>query len=93
MTHRTNQYLNDHLEQDHRGIKQPVRPMLGFKCFSSAARFCLAHNELRNFLRSTTARNQQISLDRRRLMHMRRRANETFWLRAVTGRKKLRSSS
>jgi hypothetical protein len=28
VTHRTNQYLNNHLEQDHRGIKQRVRPML-----------------------------------------------------------------
>ncbi len=27
VTHRTNQYLNNHLEQDHRGIKQRVRPM------------------------------------------------------------------
>ncbi len=41
-THRTNQYLNNHLGQDHRGIKQRVRPMLGFKRFTSAARFCLA---------------------------------------------------
>jgi putative transposase len=27
VTHRTNQYLNNHLEQDHRGIKQRVRPI------------------------------------------------------------------
>ena len=72
VTHRTNQYLNNHLEQDHRGIKQRVRPMLGFKRFTSAARFCPTHDELRNFLRPSTARNQLVSLARRRLMHTRR---------------------
>jgi putative transposase len=72
VTHRTNQYLNNHLEQDHRGIEQCVRPMLGFKRFTSAARFCLAHDELRNFLRPTTARNPKVSLARRRFMHTRR---------------------
>ena len=41
----------NHLEQDQRGIKQRVRSLLGFKRFTSAARFCLAHDELRNFLR------------------------------------------
>ncbi len=29
--HRTNQYLNNRLEQDHRAIKGRCRPMLGFK--------------------------------------------------------------
>jgi len=29
--HRTNCYLNNRLEQDHRGIKGRCRPMLGFK--------------------------------------------------------------
>ncbi len=83
VTHRTNQYLNNHLEQDHRGIKQRVRPMLGFKRFTSAARFCLAHGELRNFLRPTTARNQQVSLARRRLMHTRRLCVLTKLLKAA----------
>ncbi len=72
VTHRTNQYLNNHLEQDHRGIKQCVRPMLGFKRFTSAAWFCLAHDELRNFLRPVNARNQPVSWARRRLMQSRR---------------------
>ncbi len=72
VTHRTNRYPNNHLEQDHRGIKQRIRPMLGFKRFSSAARFCRAHDELRNFLRPATARNQSVSLARRRVMHTRR---------------------
>src|SRR5262245_46527053 len=32
--------LNNHVEQDHRGIKQRYRPMCGFKHGHSAARFC-----------------------------------------------------
>src|SRR5471032_1049657 len=34
---RSNQYLNNLVEQDHRRIKQRVRPMLGFKRFDNAA--------------------------------------------------------
>jgi len=34
---RTNRYLNNVIEQDHRRVKQRVRPMLGFKCFDHAA--------------------------------------------------------
>src|SRR3712207_8235378 len=30
--HRTSAYLNNRLEQDHRGIKGRYRPMRGFKC-------------------------------------------------------------
>ena len=33
---RQSQYLNNRIEQDHRRIKRRVRPMLGFKAFSSA---------------------------------------------------------
>jgi transposase-like protein len=29
--HRTNRYLNNHLEQDHRGIKQRIQPMGGLQ--------------------------------------------------------------
>ena len=36
--HRTNKYLNNRLEQDHRGIKQRYSPMRGFGCFEAAAR-------------------------------------------------------
>ena len=38
--HRTSRYLNNRLEQDHRGFKGRYRPMRGFKCPKSAARFC-----------------------------------------------------
>jgi transposase-like protein len=34
---RSCKYLNNVVEQDHRRIKQRVRPMLGFKCFDTAA--------------------------------------------------------
>ena len=40
--HRTNVYLNNRIEQDHRGIKQRYYPMRGFGNFVSAARFCRA---------------------------------------------------
>ena len=34
---RSSKYLNNLIEQDHRGIKSRTRPMLGFKSFSAAA--------------------------------------------------------
>ena len=34
---RSSKYLNNLIEQDHRRIKQRVRPMLGFKRFETAA--------------------------------------------------------
>lgn len=34
---RNSKYLNNRIEQDHRRIKRRLRPMLGFKAFSSAA--------------------------------------------------------
>ena len=50
--HRTNVYLNNQLEQDHRGIKGRIRCMRGFKEHDAADRFCREYDELRNFLRS-----------------------------------------
>ena len=34
---RSSQYLNNLIEQDHRRVKQRIRPMLGFKRFEKAA--------------------------------------------------------
>jgi transposase-like protein len=34
---RSNKYLNNVVEQDHRRIKHRIRPMLGFKRFETAA--------------------------------------------------------
>jgi putative transposase len=72
--HRTSRYLNNRLEQDHRGIKGRYRPMRGFKCPRSAARFCRGHDELRDFLRLRlrSRHHQHVPADRRRLLLLRR---------------------
>src|SRR3954471_7314132 len=69
---RTSAYLNNRLEQDHRGIKGRYRPMRGFKCPRSAARFCRAYDELRNFLRLRSRHHQHVPADRRRLQFLHR---------------------
>src|SRR5580693_1737235 len=58
--HRTNQYLNNRIEQDHRGIKGRYHPMRGFKSSSSAARFCRSFDELRNYLNPRSRRSRNI---------------------------------
>ena len=70
--HRTSQYKNNVLEQDHRGIKGRYRSMRGFKNFDAAHRFCRAFDEIRNFLRPTRYINQNVSLARRRVLHVQR---------------------
>jgi transposase-like protein len=70
--HRTSRYLNNRLEQDHRGIKGRYRSMRGFKCPRSAARFCRAYDELRNFLRPRSRHHQHVPADRQRLQFLRR---------------------
>ena len=70
--HRTSRHLNNRLEQDHRGIKGRYRPMRGFKCPRSAARFCRGHDELRNLLRLRSRHGQHVPADRRRLLLLRR---------------------
>src|ERR1700733_14615279 len=39
---RSSKYLNNIIEQDHRGIKSRIRPMLGFKSYESATGTTLA---------------------------------------------------
>jgi transposase-like protein len=65
--HRTNRYLNNRIEQDHRGIKGRYQPMRGFKSGLSAARFSRGYDELRNFFRPRSNRNQHVSANHRRL--------------------------
>jgi len=60
--HRTNKYLNNRLEQDHRGIKQRYYPMRGFGTVEAAARFCRAFDELRNYFRSRRMMGEVVSL-------------------------------
>ena len=64
--HRTNHYLNNRLEQDHRGIKQRYYPMRGFGSVASAARFYRAFDEVRQFFRVRTTMKQQVSLAHQR---------------------------
>ncbi len=64
--HRTSAYLNNRLEQDHRGIKGRIRCMRGFKNHDAASRFCREHGELRDLLRSRRRHNQTVSASFRR---------------------------
>ena len=72
--HRTSRYLNNRLEQDHRGIKGRCRPMLGLKSTGSARRYCRGQDELRNFLRCRSRMRQHVPAATRRWQHMRRAA-------------------
>jgi len=64
--HRTSRYLNNRLEQDHRGIKGRCRPMLGLKSTGSARRYCRGQDELRNFLRCRSRMRQHVPAATRR---------------------------
>ena len=63
--HRTSAYLNNRLEQDHRGIKGRIRCMRGFKNPDAAGRFCREHGELRDRLRPRRRHNQVVSASSR----------------------------
>jgi transposase-like protein len=81
--HRTSRYLNNRLEQDHRGLKGRYRPMRGFECPRSAARFCRGHDELRNVLRPRSRHDQHVPADRRRVLFLRRTATVLAILEAA----------
>src|SRR3984893_212990 len=70
--HRTNKYLNNLLEQDHRGVKQRYYPMRGFGTVEAAARFCCAFDELRNYLRPRCVMGEPISLPEQRRTFLQR---------------------
>jgi transposase-like protein len=70
--HRTSRYLNNVMEQDHRPIKQRYSPMRGCGSFTSAARFCTAHEELRAYLRPRTRCNEVVSLATQRRLFQQR---------------------
>jgi putative transposase len=78
VSHRNSQYLNNRLEQDHRGIKARYGPMRGFKCPRSAGTFCRAFDELRNFLRPRDTARQTISAACNRFRFLRRTAAATI---------------
>lgn len=58
--HRCSPYLNNCIEQDHRGIKQRYYPMRGFKSADSATRFCQAFDEQRQYFRFRTRMRQRL---------------------------------
>jgi putative transposase len=66
VTHRCNRSLNNRLEQDHRGIKQRYYPMRGFGSFASAARFCRAFDEQRDYFRSRRMMGETVPLAKQR---------------------------
>ncbi len=49
--HRDSKYMNNCIEQDHRGIKSRYKPMKGFKNIFSALIFCTAFEEVRQLFR------------------------------------------
>lgn len=64
--HRVSDCLTNRIEQDHRGIKQRYYPMLGFKTFESAQRYCQAFDEVRSFLRPRSRMGEFVSLSTKR---------------------------
>jgi putative transposase len=46
--------------------------MRGFQTHPSAARFCLAHDEVRNFFRPATRRKEDVPAARRRAIYVQR---------------------
>lgn len=72
VVHRTNRYLNNRMEQDHRGVKQRYYPMRGFGSFTGAARFCRAYDEQRNYFRARSTPKETVSLAHQRQLFQQR---------------------
>ena len=70
--YRTNQYLNNLTEQDHRAIKPRYYPMLGFGSFESAARFCTAFDDLWQYFRVRSRRAKHVPLGEQRRLFVER---------------------
>lgn len=66
VVHRTSRYLNNRVEQDHRGVKQRYYPMRGFGRFEAASRFCPAFDEQRNYFRYQAEPKEKVSLSEQR---------------------------
>ena len=64
--HRTSRDRNNRIEQAHRGLKQRHYPMGGFGSFASAARFCTAFAERRQYFRAQARSGAPLSLPERR---------------------------
>jgi putative transposase len=66
--HRTNKYLNNLVEQSHRKIKQRYYPMKNFKNFEAASRFTSAFEEVNDYFRFQTYKNEKVPLQRQRTL-------------------------
>lgn len=82
--HRTKKFLNNQLEQDHRGVKQRYYPMHGFGNFDSAARFCGAFDELRNYFRPRHTMGETMSLTEQRRLFCERFATLYLLMRMAS---------
>jgi transposase-like protein len=81
--HRCSRYMNNRMEQDHRGIKGRYHPMRGFGNFISAARFCLVHDEVRDYFRHRPRMNEAVPLPIQREQFRARLAELRGMLRAA----------
>jgi putative transposase len=79
--HRSSQYLNNRIEQDHRGVKQRYYPMRGFCSYAAAARFCSAFDEVRHYFRARSATTNQIPplSEQRQFFHQRWSELSAVW--------------
>ena len=82
--HRKKKYLNNTLEQDHRGIKQRYSPMRGFGTFEAAARFCCAFDELRNDFHSRHMMGDSVPLPEQRQAFLQRLAALQAFIQAAS---------
>ena len=70
--HRTSRYRNNRLEQDHRASTQRYDPMRGFGSLDAAARFCTAHDELRDHFRHRRQLHETVALSEQRRLFLER---------------------
>ena len=68
--HRTNQYLNNLIEQDHRGIKQRYGPMKGFKSLESASVELMMSLEV--IIYKAGKRGEKVSLKQQRISYLKK---------------------
>ena len=69
---RTKRYLNNRMEQDHRGVKQRTYPRRDFGNFEAAARVCRAYDAQRNYFRAHIMPKERGSLaEQRRVVRQR----------------------
>jgi transposase-like protein len=80
---RCSRYMNNRMEQDHRGSEGRYHPMRGCGSFGGAARFCVAHDEVRDYFRHRTRLNEVVPLRSQREQFCARRAALRAMLQAA----------